>query len=390
VLIEFRVRLQAACLRQESPMIVFGSPSRYYQGPGCLDGIGEIVRAIGVRAVVVADAFVLPILDEQLRRSFSQARLEAQVLPFAGDVTHAAVTALVSEVDAGPFGKHADVVVAIGGGKAIDVGKALCHRLGCAVVTVPTAAANDAPTSKNYVVYDENHALVEVAHLPENPRAVLVDTNVIASAPRALLVAGIGDGITKAFEAAQCYAVQGRTMFGQEPSLSALALAEAGYRTIREHAVEGLAVAGTSQSTQAFERLVEALFVMGGLGFESGGLSIAHAMTRGLSRVAGSAKAMHGQQVAYGLLVQLTLEERDDVFMTDLRSFYRTVGLATSLAALGVGVIDDAVYRAIAGPTLAAPHAKNFTRELSEADLVDAMRRVDGGNTQSTIQAGDL
>lgn len=368
-------------------MIVFGSPSRYYQGPGCLDRMGEILSAIGTNFVVVADAFILPMLRRRLDDGFAGHGLTAQILPFSGDVTRDAIDALMAAVDAGPFGPKIDALVAVGGGKAIDVGKAVCHRLRCALVTVPTAAANDAPTSKNYVVYDENHVLLEVAHLPANPAAVIADTAVIATAPRTLLVAGIGDGLTKAFEAEQCYAVQGRNMFGEDPSLSALVLAQAGYRILREYAVDGLAVAGTGKSTPAFEKLVEALFVMGGLGFESGGLSIAHAMTRGLSRVEQSARAMHGHQVAYGLLVQLVLEGRDDAFMTDLLAFYDSVGLATSLAALGVPMPKNA-YSTIAGPTLAAPHAKNFIRSLTEGDLISAMRQVEEMGASRQTKAG--
>ena len=74
---------------------------------------------------------------------------------------------------------------------------------------------------------------------------------------------------------------------------------------------------GSGQPNAAFERVVEAALLMSGLGFESGGLSIAHAMTRGLSRVAGPREAVHGWQVAYGLLLQLVLEKRDAAFMSD-------------------------------------------------------------------------
>jgi glycerol dehydrogenase len=371
-------------------MIVFGSPSRYYQGPGCLDRVGAILAASEARAVVlVADAQVLPMLEARLRESLGRAEIDAQILPFSGDVTHAAISGLAAAVEAGPHRGSVDVVAAAGGGKTIDVGKALCHRLGCDVVTIPTAAANDAPTSKNYVVYDESHALVEVAHLPANPRAVVVDTAIIAGAPRVLLQAGIGDAVTKAFEAAQCQAARGRNMFGAAPSLSALALAEACYRTLRADAVESLAVAGTGRPTAGFERLIEAMFLMGGLGFESGGLSVAHAMTRGLSRVPGAAAAMHGQQVAYGLLVQLTLEGRSEAFLADLRAFYDAVGLATSLSALGAARASDDLYRAIAGPTLAAPHARNFVRTLSEDDLVAAMRAVEERGASSVLRSGD-
>lgn len=354
-------------------MLVFGAPSRYYQGPGCLEAIGEIAASAGQRFAVVVDAFVLPMLRARLEQAFAGASLAAAILPFSGDVTEAAIADLAARARAGA----PDAVIAIGGGKAMDIGKALAHRLGCDVITVPTAAANDAPTSKNYVIYDENHALVAVEHLPASPRAVIVDSGIIAGAPKALLVAGIGDAVTKAFEAAQCHAVQGTNMFGHRPSLSAVVLARAGYETVRRHAEAGLALAGTGQSSPAFEELLEAMFVMGGLGFESGGLSIAHAMTRGLSKVEGAATAAHGHQVAYGLLVQLRLEGRDAAFMDDLTGFYARIGLPATLTALGVPAPDEAVFRQIAGPTLAAPHARNFERTLTEQDLVDAMRDLE-------------
>jgi glycerol dehydrogenase len=370
-------------------MIVFGSPSRYYQGPGCLDRFGEIVGGLGKRAVIVADAFVLPMLRQRLENSADGASLALQLLPFAGDVTNEAISGLLAEIEAGPFGGEPDIVVALGGGKAIDTGKAVAHRLGRGVVTIPTAAANDAPTSKNYVIYDEHHVLVEVAHLPENPKAVIADTAIIAGAPKALLVAGIGDGITKFFEATQCYSVQGSNLFGQKPSLSALVLAEAGYRIIREQVSEALEACAAGNPNAAFEKLVEALFVMGGLGFESGGLSIAHAMTRGLSREPSAATAMHGHQVAYGLLVQLELEGRDTEFLTELRQFYASIGLADSLAALGVTNVDAETYRLIAEPTLAAPHAKNFSRSLNVSDLIDAMARVESGAATFHSRTGE-
>lgn len=358
-------------------MLIFGSPSRYYQGPGCFDRLGEIVGPAPARVAVVTDAFVLSLLEPRLRATLAQAGHDPVVLPFAGDVTHAAIADLERSLREGPFAGRVDVVVGLGGGRAIDIAKGVAHRLGCPAITVPTAAANDAPTSKVYVVYDDHHALVDVGHLPANPVAVIADTAILASAPRALLVAGIGDAITKAFESAQCAAAGGRTLFGASSSLAAVALGRACYETVRARALDGLAVAGTGKPTAAFEELVEALFLMGGLGFESGGLSIAHAMTRGLSKVPGAAEAMHGQQVAYGLLVQLALEGRPEAFLADLRAFYAAVGLATSLAALGVETPGEADYHAIAAPTLAAPHARNFTRTLTEADLVDALRATE-------------
>ena len=59
---------------------------------------------------------------------------------------------------------------------------------------------------------------------------------------------------------------------------------------------------------------------MSGLGFESGGLSIAHAMTRGLSRVPGRAKLCTAGRSPTACSLQLVLEKRDAAFMSDLLS----------------------------------------------------------------------
>jgi glycerol dehydrogenase len=86
---------------------------------------------------------------------------------------------------------------------------------------------------------------------------------------------------------------------------------------------------------------------------------------------------MHGLQVAYALLIQLVLERRDLAFMDDLLGFYRTIGLPGRLADIGEPEVGDVLLRAIAEPTLAAPHAANFERRLSVEELVAAMRSLE-------------
>jgi glycerol dehydrogenase len=188
---------------------------------------------------------------------------------------------------------------------------------------------------------------------------------------------GIADALTKNFEAEQCLKAGGVNMFGARPSLAGVALARECYRLIRADSKAALAVAGSGMPNAAFERVVEAALLMSGLGFESGGLSIAHAMTRGLSRVSGPREAVHGWQVAYGLLVQLVLERRHEAFLTDFLAFYDMVGLPKSLADLGAANPSDETLRQIAEPTLAAAHARNFERQLSVDEMIAAMKTLE-------------
>lgn len=353
--------------------LVFGAPGRYVQGAGAIAEIGAAVAQCGASASVIVDSIVRQLIEEPIRRSCASVDISPRFIPFDGEMTQPAIEALKADFDEAA----SDVVIGAGGGKCIDAGKALAKARGAALITLPTVASNDAPPSKNYVVYDEHHQLLEVGHLAVSPRYVIVDTSLIARAPRAFLVAGIGDALTKSFEAEQCLKAEGRNGFGGRSSLAAVALARECYRILRQDAAAALKQPSGDEPTKEFERVIEAVVLMSGIGFESGGLSIAHSMTRGLSRVPGAREAPHGAQVAYALLVQLVLEGRDSAFLNEMLNFYNEIGLPKTLAAMGVHLSNDALLLEIAQTSLLAPHARNFERKVTAEEMIAAMRRLE-------------
>lgn len=350
---------------------IFGAPGRYIQGAGALDALGGYAALFGRRAALVIDRYVQGVLGPRIEALCGAHGVALTALPVEGDITPESIAALRAQAAAAGV----DMVIAVGGGKALDAGKAVAKAEHCHLVTVPTVASNDAPTSKNYVLYDAHHNLLAVEHMLFNPTIVLVDTAVIATAPAAFFRAGLGDAISKKFEAEQCARNGGRNMYDGVPPLTAQLIADGCLRTLLADGADALAAAGSGQPTPAFERVVEAMILMSGLGFESGGLSIAHALTRGLPKIAGLASAPHGLQVAVGLLVQLDLEARQDGMLTTLTQWYEQVGLPTTLAALGAAAPSDAELARAAELTLAARHAANFDRPLDTKILVAALRR---------------
>jgi glycerol dehydrogenase len=353
---------------------VFGAPLRYIQGPGAIARIGDVARLGGAHALLVADQFVLELIGERVAESCRTSDVSLQRMPFGGEITFAEIERLARQVGASPV----DVVIAAGGGKGIDTGKAIARHLDTAVITVPTIASNDAPTSKIYVVYDESHRIVGVEHMNTNPLAVIVDTELIARAPKKLLLAGIGDAISKKFEVAQCYKAGGHNIYGARGTLAANALADLCYDTLMEHADGALQAVEQAQPNASLEALVEASVLLSGLCFENGGLSVAHAMTRGISSITYTANALHGLQVAYGLLVQLQLENRPPTFTGHLRNFYARHGLPTNLRELGLKRAASAEeIETIAAGTMTAPYIGQFERALQAADLVEAIRAVE-------------
>lgn len=354
-------------------MIIYGSPARYIQGRGVLDRAGQELAALGDSAVIVVDPVLRDSIGAALEASCVAASMTVRLVDFGGECGPPEIERLESVV--GAF--RPAMVVAAGGGKCLDAGKALAKRLGTRMATVPTIASNDSPTSHVYVLYDGDHRLLRVEKLDRNPDLVLVDLDVIARAPAHLLLAGIGDAFVKRFEVEQCVKSGGVNVFGSSPSLAALAMARGCYDVLRADAVAALAAVKARTADAALARVVEACVLMSGLSFESGGLCIAHAMTRGLSAVKPLAAALHGYQVAYGVTVQLVLERRDAPFMADHAAFFREIGLPLSLADLGLPTPSAEALGTIADLTLAAPHMRNFERPVPREEMIEAMRELE-------------
>lgn len=351
---------------------IFGAASRYVQGPGALDLIGTELARVGKSCLVLIDVFLFDRLQPRIAEACSAAGVATACRPVSSEVTEAGIAAAADGVPA-----DIDVVVGVGGGKTIDIAKGVSRMLGVAVVTVPTIASNDSPASRAIALYNDDHQLREVPLLARNPALVLVDTAVIAQAPARFLAAGIGDALSKHFEVEACRAAGGHTMQGTRGLRVASVLAAGCYRILREESAAALASHVVGRIDQAFEDTVEAVILLSGLAFENGGLSIAHAATRGLMAVPGAASKLHGEHVAYGLLMQLALTGASNDEIMDVEGFLASIGLPRSLRDLGAAPSEE-VVGAVANGTLTAPHVRNVAGvQVDHAALVAAILRVE-------------
>jgi len=349
-------------------MRIFTATPRYVQGPGALAMVGETAARIGRRPAIVIDAQVRQIVGERLVAGFSA---PPPVAEFAGEITDRAIAALRSALG------DCDVVVAVGGGKALDAGKGVALLAGCPVVTVPTIASTDGPASSGIAVYDDQHRMIRVDQLPSSPAAVIVDSEVIARAPARFLRAGVGDAIAKKFEAEGCAAGGGRTKHGTPPSRTGLAIADAAYRLLRRHAVAGIRAAERHEVTEDLEATIEAAVLLSALGFENGGLSIAHSMTRGLTTLAGAKDRLHGEHVAYGTMAHLAADQRSDAELADMAAFLREAGLPATLRELGAAPLGEAELAGFVAAVMTSPHIGNLGRTVTPGLMAEAVRRVE-------------
>jgi len=354
-------------------MRIFSSVSRYVQGPGVLDQIGAISREFGIHAVLVTDADLEQRFGQRVSASFAEAGAILHLLTFPGEVTRTVIDKLANTA------RSVDpvVVIGLGGGKALDTAKGVALALHKPFVSVPTIAATDAPASLAIAVYDDAHVLTEILKLPRNPEVVLVDTAVICAAPLPFFLAGIGDAISKKFEAEACAAARAETPHGTLSNYIGLAVADACYQLIRRHALPAVAAVQNRQLTEDVEALIEATVLLSTMSFENAGLSIAHAVAKGFPVVPRSAKTLHGLHVAYGLLVQLVLEEREPEFLDELVQFYRAVGLPTRLADLALIDASADEVQLLVDTAMTSPSIKRFVSTVTADTLKSAILAVE-------------
>jgi glycerol dehydrogenase len=353
---------------------VFISPQRYIQGRGVLRGMGRYLSLMRVSRVAL-------IMTErgrgnegaQLLDSLHSAGIESVVSVFRGECSAQEIKVHVEALSV----EEVDCVIAAGGGKCVDTGKAVAFRLGTPVVIVPTLASNDAPCSALSVLYTPGGVSAGVEFYPESPAIVVVDTDLIAAAPERYLVAGMGDAMATWYEARVCSQNPSAvTTVGARPTLASCAIGEVCAHTLYQEGRAAARAVAASVVNDSLEAVVEANTLLSGLGFESGGLAAAHGVAQSFTNIRKvHANYLHGEMVAMGTLAQLMMESRH-AEATRVAEFFADVGLPIHLGQLSLDPEDRISLAAISESTMAFPFIGNMpvplTEELVRLALLDA------------------
>lgn len=353
------------------------APRKYIQGRGVLSELGDYLKLLGQRPLVLWDAVVKELVGATVEASCRQAGLELVTADFAGEATlaeRARVAALATEAGA-------DISIGIGGGKVLDVAKAVAVDNRIAMVTVPTIASNDSPTSAASVWYDEQHNFVNFECWPFNPDIVLVDTQVVANGPVQAFVAGMGDALATWVETEAAHKSRAGNIAGGQPTQAALMLARLCFETLLEHGLDARRDVAQHLVTPAVEKVVEANVLLSGLGFESGGLATAHMIGNLLSNVpACQAKGlMHGEKVAFGIVTQLCLDDEMEAEEKDtIVDFEIALGLPVTFAELNLAGVTRAQLQEIADACAGRGSlCHNHPFKVTADDVLDAMFAAD-------------
>ena len=314
-------------------------PSRYVQGPGVLGELPALLTERGIRRpmllwgkrtrTAVAD-LVLPPLKQ------ADSRVEEYIL--TGQCSREECQRVVDAMTQA----EADAIVALGGGKALDLSKGVANKAGVPCVVVPTILSNDAPATACTVWYHEDGSFSDTEGWPSNPDIVLVDTQVCVKAPLRMFLAGIADSLATFLEAEPSYLAHIPTRLQHLPTMTARMMARLCYDVIRADAESAILAAKSGVVTPAYERVAEASILLSGVGWESCGTAAAHVLGTRLADFPQLHSAMHGEKVSFGIVTQLLLDPNTDMGQAaELVDFMLRLGLPVTMEDIGLDQVPE-------------------------------------------------
>lgn len=233
-----------------------------------------------------------------------------------------AVNEVMNSVD----GKDVNLVIGVGGGKAIDVAKYVSYLLRTPFISVPTAASHDGIASP----FSSIRGLGSVVSVrAQTPIAIIADIDIINKAPRRLLTAGSGDLIGK-FTAVLDWRLASRLKNEYYGDYAAsLALLSAKHvinfsELISKASLEGVRI--------VVEGLISSSVAMCIAGSTRPASGSEHLFSHALDVVA-NYPALHGEQVALGAIMMGYLH---GINWRRLRRIIRKLGLPTTAKELGI------------------------------------------------------
>lgn len=356
---------------------VFASPAHYVQGKNILTSqvAVDYIQKLGDRALLLADDVVWEIVGEKLASLLTDAGIKVTREPFRGEASNAEI----NRVTAIGQDQSVNLVLALGGGKAIDAGKAIADDLAVPVAILPTVASTDAPTSALSVIYSEDGIFEKYRFYKKNPDLVLLDSQIIAQAPARFFASGIADALATAVEMRPAVNGNHDNMAGGKATLAAQAIGDKSKEVLFADGIQAFKAVEKQVVTPAVENVIEANTLLSGLGFESGGLSAAHAIHNGFTALEGDIHHLtHGEKVAYGTLTQLFLENRPTAEINAYIDLYQALHLPTTLAELHLDSNDRASLLKVGQQaTIEGETIHSMPYPVTAENVADALIAVD-------------
>ena len=342
----------------------------YTIGVDAYDDIANICPAYGKKIAVIGGKRALEAAQSAILAAVAKTDMEViGVFWYGGEASRENMAMLERQVEA------ADMIFAVGGGKAIDTCKVLAQETGRPFFTFPTIASTCAACTSLGIVYHPDGSLREYSFSKIPPNHIFINTQIIAEAPDIYLWAGMGDTMAKHYEST----VSSHGHIPAHSDAMGIALSPLCAAPITRWGQKALA--DCKANTVTYELTEVILGIIISTGFVSNFVQVdyttgmAHAVYNGFTVLPNTEHYghLHGEVVSYGILVLLTVdkqyEERDKLF-----AFNRSIGLPTCLADIHAVPAD---LEKVAAKALAGIDLRVWPYPVDAQMLIDGMMELE-------------
>ena len=310
-------------------------------GPDCYNEVYDIARPYGKKAAVIGGKTAMSIAVPELKKALEGKDLElTEPIWFGGEASYENAAML----EAMPEVKDADMIFAIGGGRAMDTAKCAAGHLNKPIFAFPTLASNCASCTTLCVMYYPDGAMKDLYYPKRCPVHTFMNSTIIANSPAEYMWAGIGDSLAKEFESELAARNDLANFAIQHAPLMGVAVARSCTSAFLHFGVKAMEQIRNHEDGYELQQVALAIVITAGLvsnlTVETSPReeyfyndSLAHCFYYGCTVCPGAHKHLHGEVVSLGILVLLTLdkqfETRDKLF-----PFYHAMGLPMTMDAI--------------------------------------------------------
>ncbi|NIA88017.1 iron-containing alcohol dehydrogenase family protein [Rahnella aceris] len=347
-------------------------PASVLRGRGAIKHLGAMCGRLGQRAMLVGGKRAIASVEAKVAD-----QLEQQMVSYLGSEIFNGVCCQ-EEINrlADVFRTQGvEVIIATGGGKALDTAKAAGVACNIPVVTLPSIAGTCSAVTSLAFRYHQDGEFRDMMPLPCGPAAVVIDADLLATAPLQWLSAGIGDTLAKWYE------YRAISDLNQLTGLAGVARtnSELCYTLIEHFAADACFAVHDGKANNALEQVLDAIFLYAGLtsvmsnGAHTGA---SHALYEGFTACPKTRHIPHGLLVGYSNLCLLALENRSDDELLTAIALARDSAIPTQLAHIATGLTEQDLA-VIIDRSLSTPDMANMPWEVEFAEIRAAMERVE-------------
>lgn len=345
----------------------------YSIGTDCWKEVPQVCGLYGKNILLIGGEKALQAGKERLDQAIAGTGMKlVDTVIFGKDCTYENIHRLSAYAKE----KQVDMIFGMGGGKALDTAKGAGYEANLPVFTFPTIAATCAATTALSVVYKENGNFDSFYFYERPARHCFIDLEVIAKAPERYLQAGMGDTLGKYFEchfAARGDQLEHSSGLGREISNMC-------YTPLFDYGVQAWRDCKENRVSTALKQAVLANIVSTGLVsllvLDEYNCAIAHSVCYGLAVLPGfEEKYLHGNVVAYGVLVQLAVDGQLDT-ARNVKRFLQKLEIPTTLGEMGIP-LNRQLLAPVLKETVAGPDMEHIPYKVTEDMIYQAMEDVE-------------